>query len=50
MGNGAEKDILRDKFGQEQMLKSAQSVLTRFDQTEEEFLGAQAVLMIHGQL
>ncbi len=37
-------------FTQPTMIRQAQDLLTREDQTEEGFLGAQAILLINGLL
>lgn len=42
------RDILREKYCSEDALKNACEVLQRDEQSEEAFLGAQGVLLLHG--
>jgi hypothetical protein len=42
------RDILRDKYCSEDALKRAKELLQKDEQTEEAFLGAQGVLLLHG--
>lgn len=44
------RDVLREKFGSDEALRQAREVLLKEEQTEEAFLGAQAVLMMQGLL
>ena len=43
-------DILRERFGDNSILAKARKLLEADDQTEEGFLGAQTVFLIHGLL
>lgn len=43
-------DVLTEKFCNDEILQVAKLLLGRPDQTEEEFLGAQGVLLINGLL
>ena len=43
-------DILNLKFLNEESLENAKALLNKDEQSEEAFLGAQAVLMLHGLL
>lgn len=42
------RDILSEKYCSEDSLKRAKEVLHKDDQSEEAFLGAQGVLLLHG--
>lgn len=42
------RDVLREKYGNEEALKQARELLVKDEQSEEGFLGAQAVLMLQG--
>lgn len=42
------KDVLREKYATDDALCWAKEVLQKEDQTEEAFLGAQGVLLLHG--
>lgn len=42
------RDILKEKFGNQQALEKARKMLEHDDQTEEQFLGAQGILILHG--
>lgn len=42
------RDILQDKFGSTFALEKARKLLEADEQTEEAFLGAQAVLLLQG--
>lgn len=42
------RDILNDKYRSEDALNKAKKLLQADDQTEEAFLGAQGVLLLHG--
>ncbi|MEB3286774.1 MAG: hypothetical protein VKJ04_04670 [Vampirovibrionales bacterium] len=42
------KDILKERFGSSHALGFAKNVLESDEQSEEAFLGAQAVLMLQG--
>lgn len=44
------RDTLREKYGSEEALKQARELLLKDEQSEEAFLGAQAVLMMQGLL
>lgn len=44
------RDFLYDRYCREDLIRQACEVLQRDDQTEEEFLGAQGVLMLCGSL
>lgn len=50
MCNLPKRDILKEKYGSEESLNRAQKVLHCDEQTEEAFLGAQAILMLHGKI
>ncbi|MGE0201073.1 MAG: hypothetical protein AB7P76_08905 [Candidatus Melainabacteria bacterium] len=41
-------DVLRQRYGSEKALNEARKVLERDEQSEEAFLGAQAVLLLNG--
>lgn len=43
-----QRDILRDKYGSDELLTQARELLQKEDQSEEAFLGAQGVLLLHG--
>lgn len=43
-----QQDILREKYCNNDVLKRAVEVLHSDDQTEEAFLGAQGILLLHG--
>ena len=43
-----ERDILRDRYCSEELLKQARELLLQDEQSEEAFLGAQGVLLLHG--
>jgi hypothetical protein len=42
------RDVLREKYGSEDALKQAKELLVKDEQSEEGFLGAQAILMLQG--
>lgn len=42
------RDTLREKYGSEEALKQAKELLLKDEQSEEGFLGAQAILMLQG--
>lgn len=42
------QDILNELYGDDCTLQRAHAVLHRDDQSEEAFLGAQGVLLLHG--
>ncbi|WP_373531992.1 hypothetical protein [Vampirovibrio sp.] len=44
------RDTLHDKYGSDEALKQAKDLLLKDEQSEEAFLGAQAVLMLQGLL
>jgi hypothetical protein len=44
------RDLLQEKYGSEEALKKARHLLQLDEQTEDAFLGAQAVLMLQGML
>jgi hypothetical protein len=50
MCNLPKRDILREKYGNEDSLKLARDVLQKEEQSEEAFLGAQGILLLHGLL
>lgn len=50
MGNCSDKDILVEKYCSKEQLHCAFTVLNRLEQSEEAFLGAQAILMLNGVL
>lgn len=54
MGNplnpNANHDVLAEKFCNDEILQVAKLLLGKPDQSEEEFLGAQGVLLINGLL
>ena len=43
-------DVLREKFGTNNALEKARQLLEATDQTEEAFLGAQAIMLLHGMI
>ena len=44
------RDVLKDKYRSEEALNKARKLLQADDQTEEQFLGAQGVLLLNGLL
>lgn len=44
------RDVLREKYCSEDALKQAKELLQKDEQTEEAFLGAQGILILHGLL
>jgi hypothetical protein len=49
MNNWTKKrDILAEKYGSDDALNRAKELLQATEQTEEAFLGAQGVLLLHG--
>ncbi|MCE3234947.1 MAG: hypothetical protein K0Q50_1127 [Vampirovibrio sp.] len=42
------RDVLREKYCSEDALKQAKELLQKDEQTEEAFLGAQGILLLHG--
>ncbi len=44
------RDLLREKYGSDEALQKATELLRQDEQSEEGFLGAQAVLMMQGLL
>jgi hypothetical protein len=42
------RDILKERFGNQQALEKARKMLEKEDQSEEQFLGAQGILILHG--
>ena len=42
------RDLLREKYSNEDVLKQAKELLQKDEQSEEAFLGAQGILMLHG--
>lgn len=44
------RDMLREKYCSEDSLQQARELLQKDEQTEEAFLGAQAVLLLQGFL
>ncbi|HEY9745603.1 MAG TPA: hypothetical protein V6C99_05245 [Oculatellaceae cyanobacterium] len=43
-----QRDMLREKYCNEELLRQARELLQKEDQSEEAFLGAQGVLLLHG--
>ncbi len=43
-------DLLWDRYGSDETLSVAKALLETEDQTEEAFLGAQGIMMLHGLL
>lgn len=44
------RDVLKEKYGSEDALQKARQLLQLDEQSEDAFLGAQAVLMLQGLL
>ncbi len=44
------RDLLQERYGSEETLKQAQRLLQQDEQSEDAFLGAQAVLFLQGVL
>lgn len=44
------RDVLREKYCSEDALSQAKELLQKDEQTEEAFLGAQGILLLHGLL
>jgi len=44
------RDMLQEKYGNEEALQKARQMLQLDEQSEDAFLGAQAVLMLQGLL
>ena len=42
------RDILKEKFGNQKAIEKARKMLEEEDQSEEQFLGAQGILILHG--
>jgi predicted kinase len=42
------RDILRERYCSEDVLRKAKEVLQKDEQSEEAFLGAQGILLLHG--
>lgn len=42
------QDLLRERYGSEDVLMKARAVLQSDEQSEEAFLGAQGILLLHG--
>ncbi|MBY0449389.1 MAG: hypothetical protein K2X01_02025 [Cyanobacteria bacterium] len=45
---GGQFDVLSDRFQKPAVLEEAKKLLSEADQSEEAFLGAQAVMLLHG--
>ena len=44
------RDVLQERFGSEEALHQAQRLLQQDEQSEDAFLGAQAVLLLQGMI
>lgn len=44
------RDILKEKFGATNTINTAQHLLEKEDQSEEEFLGAKLIMMLAGKM
>jgi hypothetical protein len=42
------RDILRERYSSDDALRKAKELLQKDEQTEEAFLGAQGILLLHG--